>query len=199
MTLSIPKIVRAHGQHVLKGVYDFLDTQMAAVAAAVNAGGGGAVVPNPTALGQILMSDGTGIGTLHPPYSWAISGLHTGTLVQISQADLIGNVSQYFTCESGFLTKGSVEQIVAVVQSTVTTGGTIKLTNISNAQDVTGIHVTISNGDTPGTRYFSVATRDTTADLNLFDVLALELSGFASAGRVNVLVVTSPTPVETFT
>ncbi|MCW2317145.1 hypothetical protein M2322_002699 [Rhodoblastus acidophilus] len=124
---------------------------------------------------------------------------------QISQADLIANNAQNFVMpEAGFL-----DEICVVVQSAVTTGGTINANFVpavyntevgitpatqgdtlipgsSGAGNAAGGAVTVANGAAKGTIYYARPTPgDPSTFLSARQLISLVLAGFATAGSVN--------------
>jgi hypothetical protein len=99
--------------------------------------------------------------------------------VQISQADLIGNVVQRFVAHQ----TGRVGRLFMVAQLAITTGGTIQLQK--NGVNVTGAIVTFANaapaGNVQSIKFNKVGVVEG-------DVLSLVLTGFATAGAVNGVV-----------
>ena len=114
-------------------------------------------------------------------------GTRNRTEVAISAADLPANTTQNFLSpDDGFL-----QELAVIVQSAVTTGGTIKVQNGSGL-DVGGLAVTIPNGAAAGSVYRATATKgDTNRPCKKNDACKLVPAGFATAGSVRAVVGTS--------
>jgi len=100
----------------------------------------------------------------------------------VAEADLIGNVDQEFIVpEDGYVT-----ELATTVQKAITTGGTVAVkTGDALATTVAGITQTIANAATVGTRQTTKPTSgSSTRAVKKGDRLALDFTGFATAGRI---------------
>lgn len=117
---------------------------------------------------------------------WQLFGDQRATSYQISEADLIANVTQEILLPIGSGFTQAVSWFIGIVQKTVTTGGTITLK--IGGVTVAGCVITVANGDTPGTLYLKLASDATANFSQVANPATLVLSGFAGAGRINLLV-----------
>lgn len=103
----------------------------------------------------------------------------------IQEADLIGNVTQFFVTPCS----GCLQSVYFVVQKSLTTGGTVKVQiNGVDARGITGTFSrTFANGGVPGTMAKILSGPGNYVAPG--DVISLVLSGFATAGRVNGVLV----------
>jgi hypothetical protein len=110
---------------------------------------------------------------------------------QVPQADLIANVTQDFVCPFD----GTLEGLRTIVQTAVTTGGTVGLQVNGNAVNMVAGN-TIANAAAKGTRSFfrtGIANPDRRV-VAKGDRISVTFSGFATAGAITGTIVIQQQP-----
>lgn len=110
------------------------------------------------------------------------AGMQDATLqFAIIQADLIANNGAEIVSP----VDGYISNLRTIVQSAVTTGGTVKVQ--INGVDVPGLSLTVANAATKGTRAVASNTPKigTARKVVKGDRISVVTSGFASAGALN--------------
>jgi hypothetical protein len=102
---------------------------------------------------------------------------------QINGTDTAANTDQDFISP----VDGYIEELGTIIQSAVTTGGTIAVkTGDTLTNTVAGLTQTIANGATKGTKQTTKATKQSaTRKVSKGDRINLDLTSFATAGAVN--------------
>ena len=102
--------------------------------------------------------------------------------LQITSTDLLAGTTQYLTSP----VDGIIEEIEAVVQEAVGTGGTIKAQ--LGATDVAGSTLTVANSAAVGTKYNAATTRgDASCVVTKGQAIKIVVdSAFATTGAVNL-------------
>ena len=96
------------------------------------------------------------------------------------QADLVANASQELVAPAD----GFIVELNGIIQTNVTTGGTIKVA--INGVDVAGLTFTVPNAATKGTRYSATATKGSaTRAVKKGDRIQIIPTSFATAGAAS--------------
>lgn len=176
---AISKVPRLGARHKLGSLYDWLDANIGA------GGSSGPALPTGTA-------DGQGIAWDNTAKSWGLVGIKQTMSYQISETDLLAHTTQHLILHPGQGFTNSIVFMMIAVQKTLTTGGTIKMQN--GGVDITNLTATLSNGATAGTHSIKGPPPDATKDFGFGDDITLVLSGFATAGALNVFIATAGSP-----
>lgn len=174
--MTVLKAPRVAALHKLAALYDWLDTNIGS--------GGGLALPTGS-------QDGQGIAWDNTAKSWGLIGIKQTMSYQIGETDLLAHTTQHLILNPGVGFTNSISFMMVAVQKTITTGGVIKMQN--GGIDVAGCSATIGNGASAGTHFIKGST-DTSKQFGFGDDITLVLSGFASAGMLNVFIVTAAGP-----
>lgn len=130
-------------------------------------------LPSEPTSGQIIVFDGL---------IWTNKNCNKTIGFQISSTDLLAHTTQQFIAPCD----GVITELVTIVQTAVTTGGTIKVQ--INGVDVSGATITVANSATVGTVQHGFANGGTTAAIKENDVVTLVTASFATAGALNGMI-----------